>query len=277
MGLLVVAMRLELALAGKLGEFEFDLQLDQVMDGALGVFGPSGVGKTSLIRAIAGLERGLPGRIVLDGEVLQDTAAGIFVPIDKRRIGLVFQDSRLFPHLTVRQNLALALRQTRQPIFSIQELAHECCFSELLDQPAPSLSAGQRQRVAIARALIAAPRLLLLDEPLAALDMASRQHLLDFLQRVSARIPLLFISHSVAETLQLCDPIAVMTSGRIAQIGPGEAMAPSLPKRRGLGTVVAVDPASGQVTIQLDEFAPDLALAQVVGVVSEPSWLKGRE
>ncbi|MBW3165975.1 ATP-binding cassette domain-containing protein [Ferrimonas balearica] len=270
-------MSLELDLKGQLGEFAFDLQLSVPVNGIIGVFGPSGVGKTSLFRAICGLERGLNGRIVLDGEVLQDTEQRRFMLPEHRRIGVVFQDSRLFPHLTVRQNLRLAQQQAKQPLFGIEELADACRFRELLDQPAPSLSAGQRQRVAIARALAASPRLLLLDEPLAALDLASRQHLMAFLAKVSEKIPMLFISHSVSETLHLCDPIITMSNGRIDRVGGPEEMGQHLPRRRGHGRVVRYNAETGELVLQLDDFAPDFEAEQTVGLVSDPAWLKGRD
>ncbi|WP_298439470.1 ATP-binding cassette domain-containing protein [uncultured Ferrimonas sp.] len=270
-------MSLHIDLHGRLGDFVFNFELDLQLAGAIGIFGSSGVGKTSILRAICGLEDGLQGTIVLGDEVLQDSNNKIFVAADKRNIGMVFQDSRLFPHLTVRQNLQLALRQAQKPLFGIDELANECEFAELLEQPAPSLSAGQRQRVAIARALIAAPRLLLMDEPLAALDVDSRQRILAFLQRVSRNLPIIFISHSVAETLHLCEPIVVMTPGRVEMCGSAQQVDHLLPRRRGIGTVVAFNAERGEITLKLDDYAPDFAADQVVGLVSEPSWLKGRE
>ncbi|MBY5922644.1 ATP-binding cassette domain-containing protein [Ferrimonas balearica] len=270
-------MSLELELKGQLGEFAFDLSLSVPVRGVIGVFGPSGVGKTSLFRAICGLERGLQGRIVLNGDVLQDSEKRVFMLPEHRKIGVVFQDSRLFPHLTVRQNLRLAQQQAAQPQFGIEELAEACQFTELLDQPAPSLSAGQRQRVAIARALAASPRLLLLDEPLAALDLASRQHLMAFLNKVSERIPMLFISHSVSETLHLCDPIITMGNGHIERVGGPDEIGQHLPRRRGHGRVVRYNPETGELVLQLDDFAPDFEANQTIGLVSQPSWLKGRD
>ncbi|QIZ78030.1 ATP-binding cassette domain-containing protein [Ferrimonas lipolytica] len=270
-------MSLHIDLHGRLGDFVFNFELSLPLQGAIGIFGPSGVGKTSILRAICGLERELDGTVVLGDDVLQDSNHRLFVKAEKRGIGMVFQDSRLFPHLTVRKNLQLALNQTNNPIFGIDELARECDFEVLLDQPAPSLSAGQRQRVAIARALIAAPRLLLMDEPLAALDVDSRQRILDFLHRVSQRLPIIFISHSVAETLSLCDPIVVMAPGRVEAVGNAQQVDHLLPRRRGTGTVVNFDAERGEVTLRLDEFAPDFTLEQVVGLVSEPNWLRGRE
>ncbi|SHI03532.1 ATP-binding cassette domain-containing protein [Ferrimonas marina] len=269
-------MRLDLQLAGKLGEFAFDLQWQPELTGITGVFGPSGVGKTSLFRALCGLERSLQGRIELADQLLQDSASGHFVVPEKRRIGVVFQDSRLFPHLTVRQNLQLAARQAKRARWDLDQLAQACNFAELMEQPAPSLSAGQRQRVAIARAIAADPQLLLLDEPLAALDLHSRQMLLEFLQRTAEAIPMVFISHSVSETLQLCDRVALMEGGRIVEYGPTERLAAQLPRRRGHGRVVQYDKDRGQVTLQLDEFAPDFEPDQVVGLVGDPSWLKER-
>lgn len=270
-------MRLQLDLHGRLGDFVFNFELEVPLQGAIGIFGPSGVGKTTILRAICGLETGLQGRIRLGDELLQDTLSKRCLAPEQRRIGMVFQDSRLFPHLTVRQNLQLALRQTTSPIYGIDELAQACAFSELLDQPAPSLSAGQRQRVAIARALIAAPRLLLMDEPLAALDVSSRQQILAFLELVSRKLPIIFISHSVAETLHLCEQIVVMAPGRVESVGTAQAVDHLLPRRRGTGTVTHFDAEQGTITLKLDEFAPDFAPDQVVGLVSEPNWLKGRD
>ncbi|WP_051202005.1 ATP-binding cassette domain-containing protein [Ferrimonas senticii] len=270
-------MSLHIDLHGRLGDFVFNFELDLPLRGAIGFFGPSGVGKTSILRVLCGLEDGLKGTVVVNDEVLQDSRNNLFVAADKRNIGMVFQDSRLFPHLTVRENLQLALRQAKHPIFGIDELAKECAFSELLEQPAPSLSAGQRQRVAIARALIAAPRLLLMDEPLAALDVDSRQKILGFLQRVSHKLPIIFISHSVAETLHLCDPIVVMAPGRVEQVGNAQQVDHLLPRRRGIGTVVNFDAERGEITLKLDDYAPDFAPDQVVGLVSQPNWLLGRE
>lgn len=270
-------MSLYIDLHGRLGDFVVNFSLDVPARGTIGFFGPSGVGKTSILRALSGLEDGLQGKVVLNGDVLQDSDNNVFVAADKRNIGMVFQDSRLFPHLTVRQNLQLALRYAEEPIFGVDELAHECGFTDLLEQPAPSLSAGQRQRVAIARALIAAPRLLLMDEPLAALDMDSRQRLLEFLQKISATLPIIFISHSVAETLHLCEPVVVMAPGRVEMVGSAAEVDHLLPRRRGIGTVVNFDESNGEITLKLDDYAPDFAPDQIVGLVSQPNWLRGRE
>ncbi|TKB51062.1 ATP-binding cassette domain-containing protein [Ferrimonas sediminicola] len=267
-------MLLSFDLHGHLGQFQFDAKCDLQMAGITGLFGPSGVGKTTLLRAIAGLNRTLEGRIELDGRVLQDSDRGIFLPPEQRRIGMVFQDSRLFPHLTVRGNLELAKRQARDKVIPLQKVIDGCGIRDLMDKPAPSLSAGQRQRVAIARALMAAPKILLLDEPLAALDFASRQHLMGFLNDSATPFPMVYISHSVSETLSLCDPLILMGPGCIDAVGPTDEVGQRLPKRRGHAEVTHYDPATRQLTLTLAEHAPELEAGQVVGLVSEPRWLR---
>lgn len=267
-------MDLKLDLHGKLGQFELTAKCDLHMRGITGLFGPSGAGKTSLLRAIAGLDNQLKGRIELDDVVLQDTDAGIMMPAEQRRIGMVFQDSRLFPHLTVRGNLEIAKRWAKDRHIPLQKVIEGCDIRDLLDKPAPSLSAGQRQRVAIARALMAAPKILLLDEPLAALDFNSRQHLMSFLNDSATPFPMIYISHSVSETLSLCDPLILMKQGGIDAIGPTAEVAHKLPKRRGHARVTSYDAENGQLVLELDEHAPELEAGQTIGLVTEPRWLK---
>ncbi|SDI33901.1 molybdate transport system ATP-binding protein [Ferrimonas sediminum] len=269
-------MQLKFDLKGQLGQFNLEAKCDLEMRGITGLFGPSGAGKTSLLRAIAGLNRELEGTIELDGVVLQDSAKGLFVPPEQRRIGMVFQDSRLFPHLTVRGNLDLARRQAKDKFIPLQKVIDGCDIRPLMEKPAPSLSAGQRQRVAIARALMAAPKILLLDEPLAALDFASRQHLMGFLNDTATPFPMVYISHSVSETLNLCDPLILMGHGKIDAIGPTSDVGDHLPKRRGHAEVSHYNADTGELTLKLAEHGPELRPGQVVGLVSEPRWLKSK-
>ena len=181
----------------KLGEFS--LQASFESEGRVtGLFGASGAGKSSLINMIAGLMRPDRGTIAIDGETVDDTAAGLHVPTWRRRIGYVFQDARLFPHLNVAQNLDYGRRMNR-----------------LAQDPA------QHQRVALGRALLSKPRLLLLDEPLGALDEARKLEILPYLVRLrdEANIPMVYVSHDVAELRQLATQIVMLRQGRVTSFG----------------------------------------------------------
>lgn len=223
------------------------------------IFGTSGSGKTSLVNVIAGLVRPEHGRVAVDGEVMLDTDAGVFTPASKRRIGYVFQDARLFPHLTVEGNLAYGEWFTpkteryasRQQILSLLGIGH------LLSRRPRDLSGGEKQRVAIGRALLASPRLLLMDEPLAALDQARKAEIIPYLERLrdEIRVPIVYVSHSVAEVTRLADDIAVLEQGRLAAFGSVADIAQRLdlvpPEERDEGgavigmAVIAYDPDSG--------------------------------
>lgn len=192
--------------------------------GAAGLFGVSGSGKSTLVELVAGLRRPQAGRIRLGETVLADAGAGVFLPAQDRRIGFVPQDGALFPHLSVAGNLRFAER--RAPAAGRAERRAQVCallgIGRLLDRAVTSLSGGERQRVALARALVSAPRLLLLDEPLAALDAARKEAILPHLRRVRDELglPMLFVSHSREEVLALCDELAVLAGGRLLQHGP---------------------------------------------------------
>lgn len=189
-----------------------------------GVFGPSGSGKSTIIDLLAGLARPDSGRIVLADKTLVDTARGVFVPAHRRRIAVVFQDAQLFPHLTVRQNLAFgrwfAPRMQRRidPAPIVETLG----IGSLLDRRPRGLSGGERQRVGFARALLASPKLLLMDEPLAALDMIRRFEVLRLIERIrdATGIPILYVSHSVEEVSQIADDVVVIEAGRVVAQGP---------------------------------------------------------
>jgi molybdate transport system ATP-binding protein len=187
-----------------------------------GLFGASGAGKTSLVSMIAGLLRPDHGVIALDGETLDDTAARIHVPPHRRRIGYVFQDARLFPHLDVRQNLDYGRRMNRltedpaqhKRITDLLEIGH------LLDRRPGQLSGGERQRVALGRALLSKPRLLLLDEPLGSLDEARKVEILPYLIRLRDEgIPMVYVSHDAAELRQLATQIVMLQRGRVTALG----------------------------------------------------------
>jgi len=186
------------------------------------LFGPSGCGKSTTLAMIAGLVTPDEARIVLDGIPLIDTAAGFYVPSESRAVGLVAQDGLLFPHLTVAGNLAYAERRTRGRAHAPrQEIVDVLALSPLLPRSTRTLSGGERQRVALARALLSGPRLLLLDEPVSALDEVSRWEALSFLERVAHRfaVPTLFVSHQRAEVARIAQQTARMDDGRIVTCG----------------------------------------------------------
>ncbi len=188
------------------------------------LFGPSGSGKTTLVNVIAGLSRPLEGRVAVDGRVLVDTVARTFLKTHRRRIGYVFQDARLFPHLTVRQNLLYgrlfaAHRASEAEIGAVVAMLG---IGHLLKRRPALLSGGEKQRVAIGRALLSAPSLILMDEPLASLDEARKAEILPFIERLrdEARVPIVYVSHQLAEVARLATDIAVLDKGRLAAFGP---------------------------------------------------------
>jgi len=201
----------------------FSLEIDARFGaGVTGLFGVSGSGKSTLVEIIAGLRRPEAGTVTLGDTVLVDTARGVALPPEARRVGYVPQDAALFPHLSVERNLRYGERPGAAGGFA---LAHVCAvlgIGGLLAQSAARLSGGERQRVALARALMSAPRLLLLDEPLAALDAARKDAILPYLRRIrdEFRLPMLYVSHAPEEIVALCDDIAVLDQGRLRQHGP---------------------------------------------------------
>lgn len=194
--------------------------------GLTALFGRSGSGKTTLIDLIAGLARPDRGRIAVAGHVLVDRRAGIDLPPHRRRVGVVFQDARLFPHLSVAQNLAYGRVFARLPHdrAEFDAMTGMLGIAPLLARQPAGLSGGERQRVALGRALLARPRLLLMDEPLAALDEARKAEILPYIERLrdEAGVPIVYVSHSVAEVARLAATIVVLDAGRVAATGPAE-------------------------------------------------------
>jgi len=215
-------MNLEVDVYRRLGAFTLEARF-ATGGGLTALFGPSGSGKTSLINIISGLLRPDRGRVVVDGRVLVDTEQGIFVPKHRRRIGYIFQEPRLFPHLTVRQNLlygywftpASARRERLDHIVGLLGI------DGLLDRGPALLSGGEKQRVAIGRALLASPHLLLMDEPLAALDEARKSEILPYIERLrdESRVPIVYVSHSVPEVTRLATTMVLLSEGRVAATG----------------------------------------------------------
>ena len=181
------------------------------------LFGPSGAGKTTILDAIAGLRTPIAGSIAINGRTLFDSASGANLATHKRHIGYVAQDVALFPHMSVRRNVLYGRRAGQK--LSLETVTHMLEIERLLDRDVPQLSGGERQRVALARALMSAPELLLLDEPLAAVDVERRRRILPYIERVrdQLRVPIVYVTHDHAEAEQLADEVIVLEQGRIRE------------------------------------------------------------
>ena len=217
---------LQVEIRARLGDFRLDARFEGSAGGVTVLYGPSGAGKSSVLAAVAGAARPDAGRIALGGETLFDSATGVDLPMERRRIGWVFQDARLFPHLTVDGNLRYGLRRAQSrgmagPI-RFDEAVEALGVGHLLHRRPRDLSGGERQRVGLGRALLSQPRLLLMDEPLASLDPARRAEILPFFERVktSFGVPILYVTHSLAEAVRLGDRMAVMRDGKVVADGP---------------------------------------------------------
>jgi molybdate transport system ATP-binding protein len=191
--------------------------------GVTALFGPSGAGKTTLVNMIAGLIAPDRGTIAIDDTLLFDAGAGINVPPHRRHIGYVFQEGRLFPHLSVRQNLDYGRRVSRflRDADGFARIAEMLDIGAILDRRSRTLSGGERQRVAIGRALLIRPRLLLLDEPLASLDAARKQEILPYLVRLrdAAHVPMVYVSHTASELRQIATNVVRLDAGRVVACG----------------------------------------------------------
>ncbi len=205
------------------GDFLLDLKFNIPSQGVTAIFGASGSGKTTLLRCIAGLERAKPGYLKVNNHCWQDETRQFFLPTHKRPIGYVFQEASLFPHLSVKKNLKYGLQRTqltkRKVIFD--DVVELLGITPLLARNPNKLSGGEKQRVAIARALLTSPKLLLMDEPMAALDDNSKAEILPYLERLHAElsIPILYITHTVAEVMRLADYILLIDKGNLVGSG----------------------------------------------------------
>jgi molybdate transport system ATP-binding protein len=200
----------------------FTLNIDgEFGDQTIGVFGPSGAGKTSFFSLLAGLEKPVSGKIVLNGRVLTDTDKGIFIPVHKRNMGVVFQEKLLFPHLTIRENILFGERYALKKSIGLEEVTELLGLSPLLDSMPFEVSGGEQQRAAIGRALLTSPDMLLLDEPFNAMDNSLRATILPYLRnlRDELHIPFLVISHDLPDIQRLTDKIYFMDQGRCAGFG----------------------------------------------------------
>ena len=208
---------------------EFTIEASFASEGRVtGLFGASGAGKTSLINMIAGLLRPDRGVISIDGETLDDTSARSHVAVYRRRIGYVFQDARLFPHLDVRENLDYGRRMNRltEDAALWRRVTELLDIGDLLDRRPGKLSGGERQRVALGRALLSQPRLLLLDEPLGSLDDERKEEILPYLIRLrdEAGIPMVYVSHDPSEMRKLATQVAIIRHGRVTAFGGTEVL-----------------------------------------------------
>lgn len=206
------------------GDFELDAALDLPAGQVSALFGPSGSGKTSCLRAIAGLERTARGSVVVDGEVWQDDTRRQFAPVHQRALGYVFQDARLFSHLNVADNLAFGMRRVPLALrrVSLDQAVALLGISHLLQRQPDTLSGGERQRVCIARALATSPRILLMDEPLAALDAARKAEILPYLEQLHRELNMtvVYVSHAPDEVARLADHLVLLEHGKVLASGP---------------------------------------------------------
>ena len=209
------------------GAFVLAVEQDLPRSGVTALFGPSGSGKTTLLRCMAGFEESARGEVAFEGEIWQDSARGLFTPAHQRPCGYVFQEANLFAHLSVRANLEYGQRRVAQPQRrqSFEQTVELLGIGPLLSRPATKLSGGERQRVAIARALLVSPRLLLMDEPLAALDSARKAEILYYIERLrdELALPIVYVSHAVDEVVRLADHVVMLADGRVSAFGPVSA------------------------------------------------------
>jgi molybdate transport system ATP-binding protein len=240
-----ISVRLNLARA----EFQLNVDLKLPGDGISVLFGPSGSGKTSVLRCVAGLEKAQQARVSIGSRVWQDAKAGVFVPAWRRAVGYVFQEASLFEHLDVRGNLEFGMRRINDASRESLERAIDLLgIGSLLNRSTQALSGGERQRVAIARALATHPELLLLDEPLAALDRRRRLDILPWLEKMRAelRLPMIYVTHSMEEVLRLADHLVILDRGAVLRSGEPEAVMTQTQglfddQSRGPGSVVLGD------------------------------------
>lgn len=257
---------LEVDVTLKRGEFDLQMKFAAPSGSVIALFGPSGCGKSTTANLIAGLLNPATGRIVVGNDVLFDSIQHINVPAEQRGIGYVFQNARLFPHLSVRSNLMYGSRRTRNQHFvDFDFVAKLLDLQSLLQRHPKQLSGGEQQRVAIGRALLSQPRLLLLDEPLSSLDIARRNEVLPYLERLrdSLKIPMLYVSHQFEEVLRLATHVVLMQNGRCLSQGSLNTLSLQPELRNMLGDasvgavidshIVAIDAAAGLAQIAIGD------------------------
>ena len=213
------------AFAGSLGSFSLDVAFDMPMRGITALFGPSGCGKTTILRCMAGLQQ-LPGRFIIGDEVWQDSAKGVFIRTHERPLGYVFQEASLFQHLSVRQNLLYGAKRAgnapTSDALDFDAIVELLGIGHLLERSPVALSGGERQRVSVGRALLSRPRILLMDEPLSALDRITKEEILPYFERLheSLALPIVYVSHDIGEVARLADTLVLLDKGHVLASGP---------------------------------------------------------
>ena len=256
--------RLSARFRGRFGSFALDVGFEAPARGITALFGPSGCGKTTVLRCVAGLQRPDEGSFILDGEVWQD-GTGLFRPPHRRPIGYVFQEASLFAHLSVRANLLYGHYRTVglgvSEAIGFTEVVGLLGLAPLLERAPLHLSGGERQRVAVGRALLSQPKLLLMDEPLAALDRTSKDEILPYLERLHGvlSVPVLYVSHDIAEVERLADYLVLLEGGRVTSAAPLEDLQadPTLP-------IARMPEAGVTLPVTVESFDPEYGLATLV-------------
>jgi len=283
------APALSAAFRGQVGSFTLDVAFEAPLAGVTALFGASGCGKTTILRCIAGLHR-LPGRLAVGGQTWQEDGTGLFLPPYRRRVGYVFQEASLFPHLTVRGNLVYGARRAGpaggQPVIALDQVIGLLGLEHLLDRAPGKLSGGERQRVAVGRALLAQPRLLLMDEPLSALDRQTKEEILTYFEALNKElaIPILYVSHDIGEVTRLADRLVVLSKGGKVAEGPLGTILERLDLRPVTGRFEAGVVLTAQVAAQdpafnltrLDHFGQAIVIPQVDAAPGTPIRLRVR-
>ena len=254
---------IEIDISHHLGNLDFEVKLAAEQRGITALFGRSGAGKTTIVNMLAGLIRPDRGRIVVDGMPLYDSDAGIDVPPERRRIGYVFQEGRLFPHLSVRGNLVYGQNRipTSERRIQLDAVVRTLGIEDLLRRRSHHLSGGEKQRVAVGRALLASPNLLLMDEPLASLDGPRKSEILPFIEalRDEFDIPIVYVTHAIDEIVRLADTMVLVSDGRVAAVGAVE----DLMSRLDLRPLTGRYEAGAVLTAEVESIETEFGLANL--------------
>ncbi len=264
---------LEIDVRARFPGFSLEINHSFALKGCTAVFGPSGAGKSTLLRLIAGFARPDAGRVAFRGRAWCDTANGAFVPARRRPVGTVFQEGRLFPHLTIAENLHYADKRSssEQKRYDMAEIVDAFGLASLMHRRPPGLSGGERQRAAIARTLLTRPDLLLLDEPLSALDGPRKAEIIPYLDDLAERFgaPTIYVSHNVEEIIRLAEEVLILKSGRIEAAGATAATLNAYGDAIGAGDFATASIAEGRVVAHDERyFLTKVAIGN--GVVSVP-------